>query len=67
MGVGGLLKLLDHVSETINLREYEGKRIAVDASSWLYKGTFAVPPLCLSKSRSMHTMSVNLVSNDGRG
>lgn len=41
MGVQGLLPQLRPMTARVNLKEYEGKRVAVDASVWLHRGTYA--------------------------
>ena len=38
MGITGLLPLLKNITEPIHVKEYAGKTLAIDASSWLHKG-----------------------------
>ncbi len=38
MGINGLLPLFEAVTDVVHISAYKGKTIAVDASSWLYKG-----------------------------
>ena len=57
MGIAGLLPLVDDATEIVNIKQYKGKRIAVDASTWLHRGDellfppphsrirFVVPPI----------------------
>ena len=36
-----LLPCLKSITTNVNVREYEGKRVAVDAYCWLHKGAYA--------------------------
>lgn len=40
MGIDGLLPLLKPVVEKQHLSSFRGKRVAVDARIWLYKGCY---------------------------
>ncbi|KAL6758969.1 PIN domain-like protein [Haematococcus lacustris] len=40
MGISGLLPILKPIARLRHLREYRGKRVAVDAYSWLHKGAY---------------------------
>ncbi|KAJ9523929.1 hypothetical protein QJQ45_022403, partial [Haematococcus lacustris] len=41
MGITGLLPILEPITRERHLRSYRGKRVAVDAYAWLYKGAYA--------------------------
>ena len=41
MGITGLLPFLSNISRKKHLSDYQGKRIAIDASCWLHRGAFA--------------------------
>ncbi|KAL6747958.1 PIN domain-like protein [Haematococcus lacustris] len=41
MGITGLLPILEPITREQHLRSYRGKRVAVDAYAWLYKGAYA--------------------------
>jgi exonuclease-1 len=41
MGIAGLLQLLAPATVDVHVKAYAGKRVAVDAFSWLHKGTYA--------------------------
>lgn len=41
MGIQGLLQLLAPVTLDVHLKAFSGKKVAVDASSWLHKGVYA--------------------------
>ena len=43
MGVAGLLKMISSCVHEVELSAYRGRKIAVDASCWLHRGTFACP------------------------
>ena len=38
MGVSGLLKLVEEAAQVVHMRDYKGKRVGIDASTWLHKG-----------------------------
>lgn len=38
MGISGLLPLLEAIHEPFDVRNYAGKRVAVDVAAWLYAG-----------------------------
>lgn len=41
MGIQGLISFLEKSSRPVNISEFSGCTIAVDAYSWLHKGTFS--------------------------
>lgn len=41
MGIQGLLPTLKSITTTIHVSKYSGKRIAIDAYSWLHKGAYS--------------------------
>lgn len=41
MGIQGLLKLMQPVTRKVNLSDFHGQAIGVDAMSWMHKGGFA--------------------------
>jgi exonuclease 1 len=40
MGITGLLPLLKSISKRIHIKQYAGRRVAIDAYSWLHKGIY---------------------------
>lgn len=38
MGISGLLPFVEDATTIVNIKQYSGKRIAVDASTWLHRG-----------------------------
>lgn len=40
MGISGLLPVLKSISHRVHVSKYSGKRVAVDAYSWLHKGAY---------------------------
>jgi len=42
MGIQGLLQGLKHCSKQGHIKDYSGKSIAVDASSWLHKSVYSI-------------------------
>ena len=40
MGITGLLKLLEPASNSIHVKQYKGKSIAIDAYCWLHRGAY---------------------------
>ena len=41
MGLSGLLPLLSADTRRAHAREYSGRRVAIDASCWLYKAAYS--------------------------
>eukprot|EP00729_Bicosta_minor_P016764 gene16764-20841_t len=41
MGISGLLPFVEDATTIVNLKQYSGKRIAVDASTWLHRGAYS--------------------------
>lgn len=41
MGIQGLLPFLKKASRAVNLRDFKGQTVAVDAYCWLHKGAFS--------------------------
>ncbi|CAO3595234.1 unnamed protein product [Absidia cylindrospora] len=41
MGISGLLPFFEKVQKTTNLKNFAGKRVAVDGNVWLHRGAFA--------------------------
>jgi exonuclease-1 len=41
MGITGLLPILTKVQKKVNLKDFKGKRIAVDGNVWLHRGAVA--------------------------
>ena len=41
MGIAGLLPNLRSVQRPVHVREYSGKRVAVDGYCWLHRGAFS--------------------------
>ena len=60
LGVDGLLKLLESVRQPARIDEYRRQTLAVDISSWLYKGA----PCCCRLARDPHR-SVRLCNAAG--
>jgi exonuclease-1 len=52
MGVRGLHKLLQSLDLDVHIKEFKGKRIAVDISSWLHAGTHTCIPELLREVRT---------------
>lgn len=49
MGIQGLLPWLDPVLEDVRMKNYSGKKIAVDGRAWLYRGAFGCAfDLCMN-------------------
>lgn len=49
MGIQGLLPLLDPVLEDVHIRQYSGKKVAIDGRTWLYRGAFGCAfELCMN-------------------
>lgn len=42
MGINGLLRNLDSISNKKHISEYKGKRVAVDGYCWLHKSIFLI-------------------------
>ncbi len=42
MGINGLLKQLDSISQKKHLSEYRGKKMAVDGYCWLHKSIYLI-------------------------
>ena len=40
MGISGLLPVFKSITKPVHIREYSGKKAAVDIYSWLHKGAF---------------------------
>ena len=40
MGISGLLPCLASITQTVHIKEFAGKRAAVDASVWLHRGAY---------------------------
>ncbi|CAO3610273.1 unnamed protein product [Cunninghamella echinulata] len=40
MGISGLLSVTKSIQKSIHIKEYSGRRVAVDANVWLHKGAF---------------------------
>ena len=38
MGVVGLLKCLKHLSNSVNVKQYDGCKVGIDISCWLHRG-----------------------------
>lgn len=50
MGISGLLPLLKDITHKAHIKEFRGKRAAVDGYVWLYKGSYSCPEeLCEGK------------------
>lgn len=60
MGISGLLPFVKDATTDVDLKQYSGKRIAVDASAWLHrgKGTFFIK-MQLSISRMIFSSRDN--------
>ena len=41
MGIQGLLPVLKSISKRAHVSKYAGKKVAVDAYSWLHKGAYS--------------------------
>ncbi|KAI8064355.1 PIN domain-like protein [Gongronella butleri] len=41
MGINGLLPLLKSIEQRVHIKEYAGRRVAVDGNVWLHKGAFS--------------------------
>ena len=41
MGINGLLPVLKSITRPGHVSQYAGKRVAIDAYSWLHKGAYA--------------------------
>jgi exonuclease 1 len=41
MGIPGLLPALKSITTTVHINTYAGKKVAVDAYSWLHKGAYS--------------------------
>lgn len=42
MGIKGLLKNLESITERKHISDYKGKRIGIDGYCWLHKSLFAI-------------------------
>lgn len=69
MGISGLLPLLKDITTKAHIKEFQGKRAAVDGYVWLYKGSYSCPEeLCEGKptdkcvTRSRHKRGSQLLS-----
>ncbi|CAO3609604.1 unnamed protein product [Cunninghamella echinulata] len=40
MGISGLLSLTKSIQKAVHIKEYSGKRVAVDGNVWLHRGAF---------------------------
>ena len=40
MGIQGLLPLLSQIHKPIHIKEWKGKKIAIDAYVWLHRGAY---------------------------
>ncbi|XP_078439566.1 5'-3' exonuclease family protein isoform X2 [Wolffia australiana] len=50
MGIPNLLRLLKPYVEPVHIKKYSGKRVGIDAYSWLHKGAYSCSmELCLNK------------------
>lgn len=50
MGIKGLLPVLNSITKSINIKEYKGKTIGVDAYCWLHKAAYScAKDICLGK------------------
>ena len=54
MGINGLLPFLKAIHEPTHLSAYNGKRVAVDVASWLYKGSAGLLWLRLLRQRGLN-------------
>ncbi|EDQ85176.1 uncharacterized protein MONBRDRAFT_29551 [Monosiga brevicollis MX1] len=55
MGIQGLLPLVQPAMRKVHMRAFEGKRVAIDAFSWLHRGAYACAmDLALRKQTDMH-------------
>jgi XPG N-terminal domain len=43
MGIQGLLPQLKDITNRVHIREFAGKRAAIDGYGWLYKGAYSCP------------------------
>jgi exonuclease-1 len=41
MGISGLLPSLKKLQRDVNIKEYAGKRVAVDGHCWLHRGAIS--------------------------
>lgn len=41
MGIGGLLLNLKGITEDVHIKEYAGKKAAIDTYVWLHKGSYS--------------------------
>lgn len=49
MGISGLIPFLDPVLEDVHIRQYSGKKVAIDGRTWLYRGAFGCAfELCMN-------------------
>lgn len=50
MGIPGLLRVLNEITRSAHIREYEGKKIAIDMYCWLHRGAVSCSKeLCLNQ------------------
>jgi exonuclease-1 len=52
MGIEGLLRVLSSITNKKHLREYEGKRVAVDGYCWLHKAMYMLTPEIIENPNS---------------
>ena len=43
MGIQGLLPVLKDITNRTHIRQFAGKRAAIDGYGWLYKGAYSCP------------------------
>lgn len=43
MGISGLLPLLKDITHKTHIKQFQGKRAAIDGYVWLYKGSYSCP------------------------
>ena len=41
MGISGLLPILRSITNTVHVKEYKGKKVAVDTYVWLHKASYS--------------------------
>lgn len=57
MGISGLLKTLDSISNKKHLSEYRGMRVAVDGYCWLHKSIYLITGEIFENPNSTKYMS----------
>lgn len=61
MGITGLLPLLKGVGRPVNLQEFSGKKVAVDAYCWLHRGCCSCAvELCQNQPTAKYNLCSNL-------